>query len=181
MLSEVTSLDDKAVISELQSYLQTISLVDKNIPSLIPDGFYGNETRDAVSIFQRENSLPITGKVNEETWNEIYKKYLEASEKINEPLSINVFPGKEYVITRGAVGADVIMLQAMLTEISKIFWGFPKQLSDGVYNLSNENAVKLLQKSFGITPDGNVGIISWNRIVNLFNKLYPSEKGDKTG
>lgn len=169
-------MDNRAVISELQRYLQTISLVDKNMPTLIPDGFYGNETRNAVSIFQKNNSLPVTGTVNEQTWDEIYKKYLDASERISEPISISVFPGKEYVITRGAVGADVIMLQAMLTEIAKIFSNIPKQVSDGVYNLSNENAVKLLQKSFGINPDGNVGIISWNRIVNLFNKLYPSTR-----
>lgn len=39
------------------------------------DGRIGRQTKDAIRAFQRANNLPVTGKVNEETW-DLLKKYL---------------------------------------------------------------------------------------------------------
>lgn len=44
------------------------------------DGRVGRQTKDAVRAFQRANKLPVTGKVNEDTW-DLLKEYLHKKVK----------------------------------------------------------------------------------------------------
>ena len=55
-------------VTELQNYLREISQGDANVRQVIPDGMYGQRTRDAVTDFQRSKNMPQTGEVNFETW-----------------------------------------------------------------------------------------------------------------
>ena len=65
-------------VRSLQTMLRAISEYNGSIPTVIPDGIYGNETRDSVIIFQRNNNIPPTGIVDQLTWDEISKQYEEA-------------------------------------------------------------------------------------------------------
>ncbi len=44
-----------------------ISYCDHNIPCLIPDGIFGEETLEAVMRFQRQSGRPVTGRVDNAT------------------------------------------------------------------------------------------------------------------
>ena len=48
-------------VKSLQAMLRQISYVYPVIPRLVPDGLFGEETLEAVMIFQREFRLPVTG------------------------------------------------------------------------------------------------------------------------
>jgi len=62
-------------IRTLQTMLQAISRLNENIPSVVPDGIYGNDTVRTVTAFQRQFGLPVTGVVNQGTWNRIVEIY----------------------------------------------------------------------------------------------------------
>ena len=62
-------------IRSLQTMLRTIAQVEANQPSLIPDGIYGPQTARAVSAFQRRYGLPVTGIVDQPTWERIVERY----------------------------------------------------------------------------------------------------------
>lgn len=62
-------------VSDLQRYLQTISETLGNIPQVTVDGIYGENTRDAVSVFQSIYGLTVTGAVGPVTWQKIAEIY----------------------------------------------------------------------------------------------------------
>ena len=58
-------------VRSLQTMLRVIGQDSGQEITLIPDGFYGNNTRDAVSEFQRNRGIPTTGVADENTWQRI--------------------------------------------------------------------------------------------------------------
>lgn len=71
-------------IHSLQVMLREISYCDHNIPCLIPDGIFGEETLEAVMRFQRQSGRPVTGRVDNGTWDAIVTAYY-ASLRITAP------------------------------------------------------------------------------------------------
>jgi len=44
-------------------------------------------------------------------------------------------------------------------------------VADGIYGNATANAVRTFQRLFGLTVDGIIGRITWNRIVTVYNSL----------
>ncbi|MGN0693190.1 MAG: peptidoglycan-binding protein [Oscillospiraceae bacterium] len=164
-----TDKEKKAHISELQRYLRTISFYNGAVPRIIPDGVYGIETKNAVKAFQNAYGLPVTGEVNENTWNKLSGEYIKALEYISEPMGIQPFPNDGNSLSLGSSGAAVIMLQAMLSELSSSFANIRPTDITGHFDKGNESTVKFMQTVWGMAPSGEVDIYMWNRIVDLFN------------
>ena len=55
-------------IRSLQTMLRIIAENDSSYIRTIPDGLYGPETVQAVTVFQRKHGLPVTGVTNQATW-----------------------------------------------------------------------------------------------------------------
>ena len=58
-------------VRQLQEHLNSIASVYYAIPSLTPDGIFGENTRNAVEAFQSVFGLPVTGIVDFRTWYKI--------------------------------------------------------------------------------------------------------------
>jgi len=71
-LSEGMRGDD---VRDLQTYLATIARYYKDLPELPITGYFGPQTRDVVSTFQRLFGLPVTGVVGPITWWTIAQQY----------------------------------------------------------------------------------------------------------
>jgi peptidoglycan hydrolase-like protein with peptidoglycan-binding domain len=63
-------------VRHLQEQLLVISEVYTAIPSLVPDGFYGERTAESVRAFQGIFGLPKTGEVDFATWYKISQIYV---------------------------------------------------------------------------------------------------------
>lgn len=63
-------------IYQMQQQLARIAKSYPAIPAIIPDGVYGNKTREAVEKFQSVFGLPVTGVVDYNTWYEISNIYV---------------------------------------------------------------------------------------------------------
>ncbi|MGN1415234.1 MAG: peptidoglycan-binding protein [Oscillospiraceae bacterium] len=164
-----TDKEKKSHINEIQQYLRTISFYNGAVPRIIPDGIYGAETVNAVKAFQHAYGLPVTGRVDEGTWNKLAGEYIKALEYISEPMGIQPFPNDGNTLSLGSSGAAVIMLQAMLAELSSSFANIRPTNITGHFDKGNENTVKFMQTVWGMSPSGEVDIYMWNRIVDLFN------------
>ena len=64
-------------VSSLQYMLNQLSQTYRFLPQLVPDGVYGERTLEAVMRFQREAGLPVTGTVDQATWDAIRSSWLE--------------------------------------------------------------------------------------------------------
>lgn len=71
-LSEGMNNDD---VTDLQTYLNLIGTVYPEIPEITVTGYFGPQTREAVTAFQRSFGIEPTGAVGAVTWNEIANQY----------------------------------------------------------------------------------------------------------
>lgn len=66
-------------VQQMQEQLDTIASVYTAIPSVVPDGIYGEATQRAVREFQSIFGLPVTGVVDFATWYKISHIYVGIS------------------------------------------------------------------------------------------------------
>ena len=72
LLSEGQEGED---VRDLQTYLRGIAEYTGVIPVIPVTGYFGTQTRDAVSALQAQNGLPVNGAVGPVTWNLIRRLY----------------------------------------------------------------------------------------------------------
>ena len=133
---------------------------------LTVDGIYGNMTRDAIYAFQSIFNLPLTGVVNEATWNLL----------MTEAASVAgggggggtppppAFPGTN--ISMGATGPNVRLIQEAINTIAPNFPGRLWILNvDGVFGPMTRDAIFSFQSVFGMPITGVVNEATWNRLM----------------
>ena len=72
------------------------------------------------------------------------------------------------------------ILQNWLNRISDVYTEIPKLTVDGVYGPGTENAVRIYQELFGLTPSGAVGAETWNSIADTYRTLVQGDEGSET-
>lgn len=155
------SIDDKkSAIRDLQRFLFVIGQ-RHGIPYVSVDGFYGQETENAVKEFQRIFALDITGTAEKETFDAIYAEYLEIV-KNTEGESLD-FSEKNFPLKLGDSGNAVSVLNAIIRELSVIYRDLPLPYGD-FYSADTNSAVTLLQGYFRLEKNGEVS-------SELFNLL----------
>lgn len=161
--------DRKAVVRHIQELLRSLQ-INSDITVTVPiDGIYDSKTTEAVGEFQRKNGLPVTGEVDRETYDLLYKLSLEAELASAEPLPLYLFK-KGQSVSKGEKSDFVIILQAMLNVLTVAYDDYsPLQLS-GEFDLLTENAVRRFQMKNTIEPSGIVEKSTWNALVRNYNK-----------
>ena len=59
----------------VQYFLSILAQFNSMIPFVTLDGVYGPATREAVRSFQTQQELPVTGEVDQATWNALFNAY----------------------------------------------------------------------------------------------------------
>jgi len=165
----VSKEDHSKNVTELQNYLRTIAYNGGNIPIIIADGIYGDSTKQAVSAFQRENALPVTGQVNKSTWDKIYLDYSDIRDNYITQECITAFPSIDTIISENDSGGVILILQAMINTLAASYINIPQVGINGIYDTTTAEAIKELQRVFGIEDNGLVDLRTWNMLVRTFN------------
>lgn len=159
----------KADIKELQGYLNTVAGENDNIPYVIPDGVYGEATRNAVSDFQQESGLPVTGEVDEQTWRALLKAY-ETIVNFNASLElIQPFARRELILNEGDTGFVVYIIQAMLDTVGQFYSNLDSPKITGVYDEATVKSVRQLQHILRMNETGKFDRNTWNGLAKLYN------------
>ena len=153
----------------LQKMLQLISSVTGEIPTVIPDGIYGTQTLESVRRFQRAAELPVTGKVDEPTWERISRVYLLLLPQSQEPAALRIILKKDGYIDAGNGSAHTYLLQAILQALSAYYVNLPEvgEVS-GIYNRKTEESVKVFQRCCRLPETGKVDRNTWNLLVSFY-------------
>ena len=184
-LAEVTKYFDETLavgstgqgVRELQYLLNLVSEFVNTVPSVTIDGIFGENTAAAVRAYQSVAELPVTGVVDVDTWESLYRAYQGILAILPEDYGWVAEPYPGYPLTRGQRGEDVRLLQNYLNLISDIYTEIPKIAADGDFGPSTEAAVKAYQQIFGIPVTGVVGAGTWDSIANTYSSL----KGEGNG
>ena len=121
---------------------------------------YDPAVTEAVQAFQLQFELPVTGRVDETTWNTLLAVY--ESLLAGPPLTAAsrlAYPGKAQ--QRGSAGAPVRQVQQWLNRLSMGQEGVPYLEADGVFGAATEGAVRRFQAARGLGETGQVQIETW--------------------
>ncbi len=159
-------------IQAVQYFLNVLSVYYNGIPSVDINGVLDPHTRTAIMEFQKIFNLPITGLVDEQTWNTMFNAtagILETIPPAAIALPAFLWPGISY--QSGSEGPGVFFIQQYLSYIASVLEGIPPAAPDGIYGPLTELAVKTFQEYFGIDVTGVVDRYTWDRIVLIYRNL----------
>jgi len=153
---------------------------DDRLPSVVPDGIYGNDTVRAVSAFQRSAGLPVTGIADQDTWEAVVARYepalIEQSE--TEPLRIILDPGQ--VIRRGEKNPNVYLVQAILIVLSEQYAGITPPSMSGILDLATADSLASFQQMNLLPATGELDKHTWKHLALHYplaaNAIYLAER-----
>jgi peptidoglycan hydrolase-like protein with peptidoglycan-binding domain len=164
--------DKKRAVLRIQQWLRTLALSGFPLPLVIPDGIYGETTKEAVSIFQALSGIAATGKVDYVTWLALRDDYNKAVAAAS--LSRAIYPFeyqfRERTLSRGDQTPLVYIIQAMLAELISVYTILSEQGISGVYDEETAENVKKLQQVWQLPPSGNIDRETWNNLADAYNK-----------
>lgn len=157
----------------IQYYLNVIAYFNQSLNNFAIDGIYGEDTANAVSVFQNFYSIAPTGTVDKTTWEKIREIYDDIRNNLPEGYSGNkakLYPG--YVLSEGMRGENVRDLQTYLARISTFITEIPTIAVDGIYGPATSNAVRIFQRLYKIPVSGSVGPVTWFNIAREYDLSY---------
>lgn len=163
--------DKRNAIRQVQLFLLELHYADQRYPHVAIDGIYGDETKNAIKIFQQNEGLPVTGETDFATWTLLYENYLINSKMrrsknfviLEENLPLNV----------GSTGSDVEISQSLINRLSKKYFTVSSPDINGIYSYSTSNALRELQRIYRLSQ---TGVLDRNTLNYIFSDFYESEK-----
>jgi len=153
---------------ELQQRLYNISKVQKDIPIVIPDGIFGDETEEAVRAFQRKFGFPETGVVNFEVWDKINEENKKALFELSDPIQIINIKKEDLPLVLGQIGREVQTLHMMLRRLSELYSNFSLANMGDEFTDETEREVKKWQEIIDHNTTGEVDKLTWNRLAEHY-------------
>lgn len=157
----------------IQTRLNRIATNYPAIPKISPaNGVFGEGTEEAVRAFQSVFGLSQDGIVGEATWyaiGRIYSAVKRLSELYSEGLTLSdvstQYPSR---LALGSTGQGVEVLQYYLRYVAGFLPTVPSVEVDGVFGPATERAVRAFQEAYGLSPDGVVGLVTWDRLYDVY-------------
>ncbi len=159
-------------VRTLQYYLSIIAYFNSDLEPVPLDGNFNAQTVDAVRRFQEFYGLPVTGIVDNNTWNTIDRIYTETVAALPpgyEGDNAKLYPG--YFLTKGTRGQNVTDLQVYLNLIGRNIPEVPIVPVTGYYGEQTQEAIRTFQRLFGIPVSGEVGPVTWYQIALQYDFL----------
>ena len=153
-------------VEQMQFWLSTLAQYESRIPSVTVDGVYGSGTAAAVRAFQRLYGLTVDGIVGLTTWTELYDQFRSIQSDNGTP---NAYPGT--ALREGSSGQNVRLVQFWLKIARTVYTSLANVTVDGKFGSATAAAVRRFQSYFGLTSDGVVGRITWNKLYEVYNDI----------
>lgn len=171
--SELSQGDEGLEVSNVQYLLSYLAEFYSTIPPVSIDGIYGPSTTSAVSAFQGTFELPVTGTVDFDTWDVLYRTYLGFLATIPfQYIEGNILPYPGIPLRLGSDDDSVRVLQEYLNFLAGFYDELPTVNVTGYFGNQTDQAVRAFQRLSGIPDNGTVGSVTWNAITTLYSDLY---------
>ena len=152
-------------IRSLQTMLRVIAEQDNRYSSVVPDGIYGNDTRNAVSTFQRRHGLPVTGVTDQDTWEAIVRVYDPALIQVAEAEPLYVVLNPNQVIRRGERHPHLYLVQGMLAVLSDVYESVAQPSHSGILDDPTADAIASFQYLSSLPMTGNLDKNTWKHLA----------------
>lgn len=155
-------------VRSLQTMLRVLGEDEPALKSVVPDGFYGDQTRNAIYHFQRSRGLPATGVTDQQTWDRIVVDYSPALTRLipAEPLQIILEPGQ--VIRRGEYNIYLYVVQAVLLTLSESYASITAPEVTGILDAPTSDAISTFQYLSGLPQTGELDKVTWKNMARHY-------------
>ena len=157
-----------ASVEQIQFWLSEIAKFDDSIPAPAVDGIFGAGTEAAVRAFQAKYGLTVDGIVGRDTWEAIFSQYSSIEDDITSG-GAGTYPGTP--LRRGDTGDSVRLAQFYLRVIATNYDSIPVITVDGIFGSGTEAAVRAFQSFFGLSVDGVIGKMTWNKLYEVYTDV----------
>lgn len=155
-------------VRSLQTMLRVIAEADGRIPTLVPDGIYGQATTNSVSTFQRQYGLPVTGVADQNTWERIVQEYEQDLIRIGKAQPIEIVFDPDQVFRYGDRSPYLYLMQGMLIALSDEYPILSPPDSTGSLDGPTSAALAGFQALAGLPPTGELDRFTWKYLVHHF-------------
>lgn len=155
-------------VRSLQHMLRRLSGRYEFLPPLAVDGIFGERTLEAVMLFQRELAPPVTGVVDQRTWNAIRDAWVDLERASAPPRTVRIFPGEGYQVQPGASGGAMVLPQAMFQLLSRRLEGIARGEADGVHGDASVQNTLWLQELAQLEQTGVMDQRTWDMLSRLY-------------
>ena len=152
-------------IRSLQTMLRVLAENDTAYLPIIPDGIYGPETVQAVSVFQRNHGLPITGMTDHTTWETIVAIYEPALVEQDSAQILEIILNPGQVIRKGERNPNLRIAQAMLYTLSEIYESISQPSLSGLLDQPTSDSLSSFQSLSGLPMTGNLDKHTWKHLA----------------
>ena len=155
-------------VSSLQYMLRQLSRTYHSLPQLVVDGVFGERTLEAVMRFQKEAGLPVTGTVDQATWNAIRNCWLRQQAKDSYSRAARIFPSEGIQVHEGETKEYLIVPQTMFNILAKHFEGITPCDADGCNGPASAENIRWIQKAAGLPETGCLDTSTWGALSHLY-------------
>ncbi len=157
-------------IRSLQTMLRVLAESDDTLPSVIPDGIYGQQTSAAVTAFQRKYGLPATGVADQHTWDTIVSIYEPALIQVDEAQPLYIILDPLETITENQQHPNLYLVQGMLQVFALAYDGLIAPDVTGILDIPTAQALRGFQEQSGLPATGRLDKQTWKHLA----LQYPS-------
>ena len=158
--------DSGTAVFTLQRQLNRITKDYPFLGKLTVDGVFGSRMAATVRAFQKQFNLTADGVVGRTTWTEVYDQFRSIQSDNGTP---NAYPGT--ALREGSSGQNVRLVQFWLKIARTVYTSLANVTVDGKFGAGTAAAVQRFQRYFGLTADGVVGRITWNKLYEVYNDI----------
>ena len=169
--------DERLSIIEIQNNLRELTKAGWSLPSIIADGIFGEQTREAVRQFQQMEGLPVTGRVDLTTW-QVLRTAANTGRWERSPAN-PIFPWNRPLAagtTRPGERTDLIYIaQILLRELIAYDIALPLT---GILDAATQDALLRFQRINGLPLTAVLDRSTWDALADAYNKYLP-QAGDQ--
>lgn len=155
-------------IRSLQTMLRVLAERDDKYFRVIPDGIYGPQTMSAVTAFQRNHGLPVTGVTDQITWETIVAAYEPALIELVEAQPVDIILNPGQVLRRGESSPYLYVAQALLLVLSQTYASVGTPSQSGILDAVTSDSLASFQALSGLPTTGELDKITWKQLALHF-------------
>jgi peptidoglycan hydrolase-like protein with peptidoglycan-binding domain len=163
----------------LQYMLNELALSNAALPRLVVTGRFDEPTLEAVMTFQRDFFPPVTGVVDQATWDAIVDAYQQNQLFNGAPALLRVLPSSRFFTKEGQSSEQLLLAQAMLSSLSRAVTNFAGCAMDG--NNSGETLadLQMVQALSGLPVTGTLDRATWEFLARLYH-MFVTRSGQSS-
>lgn len=119
-------------------------------------------------LFQREFHPPVTGRVDQATWDAIVRRYLSARKTLAAPLPLRGLPPGGFSAPPGAASVHLSLAQTMFQGLSALLTGLENSPATGLNDPATAHNLRWIQALSGQPQTGTLDQASWNTLARLY-------------